>query len=87
MSFPFSAYSLYDSPHPPHTLCHCLYLVLLANLVSLSHLLQIVPVSLMREWGFFFHSQCLSAGVFHTTGIKEPLQTGCGAYLKQQACH
>lgn len=34
-----------------------------------------------------FSPQCLPVGVSLTTGIKEPLQTGWGAYLKQQACH
>lgn len=33
-----------------------------------------------------FSARCLSVGVSLTTGIKEPLQTGCGAYLRQQAC-
>lgn len=36
---------------------------------------------------FFFQPPCLPVGVSLTTGIKEPLQTGWGTYLKQQACH
>lgn len=34
----------------------------------------------------FLSPACLSVGVSLTAGIKEPLHTGCAAYLRQQPC-
>lgn len=40
----------------------------------------------LRCRSVFFFSWCLSVGVSLTAGIKEPLHTGCAAYLRQQPC-
>lgn len=87
-SFPFHACSLATSPHTPCTvsstssLLPCRWIPLPS--VTCCKLLE----SLWYRSGFFFFQPpCLPVGVSLTTGIKEPLQTGWGTYLKQQACH
>lgn len=74
-------------PHPSEAVCLSLRPATPGplGLASPGHLLEIAPVSPVQEC-VFFPPPAFSFGVSLTAGIKEPLHTGCAAYLRQQPC-